>query len=164
MASTFDADLDEGYQNTNTYREASPERRRQLNRYKKELNISDEHMFLLLFKQDLESVPESERTGGDTAANAMIVVGFLLLWSTLQGGMNAPGGPNVLMIFLGLASFCLVAYIYYKGILNPYKRAVRETNKRLKKQPEVMDFTDWDLQNPGKVDRKAAKSAKKKRR
>lgn len=147
---TYDFSLDGGYQGTRTYREANPDMRKQYNRYKKEYEISDEHMFLLMFQRDLDLVPYEERTKGDTATYAMIVVGFLLLWYTLQGAMNAVGGPNVPMIFIGVGSFVLVAVVYYTGILNPYKRAVKEVHKRLKDMPEVPDFDAWNAQHPMK--------------
>jgi cation transport ATPase len=161
MADSFKPELGEGYQSTKTYSQASPERRRQLNRYKKENNISDEHMYLLLFKQDLESVPAEDRNKGEVASNAMVVIGFLLLWSSLQAAMNSPQGANVGLIFLSVGSFVLVAAVYFLGLLNPYKRAVRELNKRMKDMPEVPDFVEWDLANPGKQDRKANKKRRR---
>lgn len=161
MADSFKPELGEGYQSTKTYSQASPERRRQLNRYKKENNISDEHMYLLLFKQDLESVPAEDRSKGEVASNAMVVIGFLLLWSSLQTAMNSSQGANVGLIFLSVGSFVLVAAVYYLGLLNPYKRAVRELNKRMKGMPDVPDFVEWDLANPGKQDRKASKKRRR---
>ncbi|MBO7675312.1 MAG: hypothetical protein J6S63_09940 [Atopobiaceae bacterium] len=164
MADDFRPELGEGYQSTKTYSQASPARRRQINRYKKENDISDEHMYLLLFKQDLDSVPAEERNKGEVASNAMVVIGFLLLWSSLQAAMNSSGGANVGLIFLSVGSFVAVAVVYYLGLLNPYKRAVRELNKRMKGMPEVPDFVDWDLANPGKEDRKASRGKAKGRR
>ncbi|MDO4808256.1 MAG: hypothetical protein Q4A07_13525 [Coriobacteriales bacterium] len=157
MDDKFTLDLDAGYQSTNLYKDASPAMRRQLNRYKKENDISDEHMFLLLFEKDLESVPASARNQGEVVTSAMIVLGFLLLWTSLQTAMNAEGGANVPLIFISVASFCMVAVVYYLGLLNPYKRAVRNLKKRLKKMPEVPDFDEWNLQNPGRADRKQNK-------
>lgn len=161
MADSFKPELGEGYQSTKTYSQASPERRRQINRYKKENGISDEHMYLLLFKQDLDSVPAEERSKGEVASNAMVVIGFLLLWSSLQTAMNSPQGANVGLIFLSVGSFVLVAVVYYLGLLNPYKRAVRELNRRMKGMPDVPDFVEWDLANPGKQDRKAARKRRR---
>ena len=162
MADKFEYDLDAGYQNTKTYAGSSPERRRQYNRYKRELNISDEHMYLLLFQQDLLLVPEDVRKKGETSASALVVIGFLLLFTTLQTAMNAPQGANVPLIFLSVGSFSLVAIVYYTGILSPYKRTVREVEKRLKKMPEVQDFYEWNAQNPAKP--QASGKKRKKRR
>ncbi len=154
-------DSAENYQDTNTYHEASPERRRQLNRYKKECGISDEHMYLLLLKQDLDNVPEQTRDRSDTSSRAMLVIGVLLLWNSLslaQGGFS--GGANVPLIFLSLGSFLLVAVVYFTGMLNPYKRDMRQVKRRLKDMPEVPEFTDWDLEHPNREDRRAAKKHK----
>lgn len=161
MDDKFTLDLDDGYQSTKTYKEASPAMRRQMNRYKKENDISDEHMFLLLFEKDLDSVPDSARKDGEVASNAMVIIGFLLLWSSLQSAMNASGGANVPLIFLSVGSFVLVAIVYYMGLLSPYKRAVRNLNKRLSKMPAVPDFDEWNQQNPGPSSAKSKRSKKR---
>lgn len=160
MAGMYDIDKEMGYQGTRTYRDASPAQRRQLNRYKKECDISDEHMFLLLFQRDLELVPYEERNKGDVMANIMLVVGFLLLFNSLQAAMNAEGGANVGLIFLSLASFMLVVAVYFSGILNPYKRAKRGLDKKLKGMPEVTGFDEWNSRNPAPQQ----KSGRKRRR
>ncbi|MDO4796388.1 MAG: hypothetical protein Q4A01_00035 [Coriobacteriales bacterium] len=157
--STFDSP--ESYQDTDTYHEASPERRRQFNRYKKECDISDEHMFLLLYKQDLESVPENIRDNNDTLSKGMLVIGVLLLWNSLsiaQGGLK--GAADVPLIFLSLGSFLLVGIVYFTGLLNPYKREMRQVNRRLKKMPDAPDFTEWDMEHPNREDRRASKKRK----
>ncbi len=159
----YEMDEDAGYQSTETYKTFSPERRRQVNAYKKDCNISDEHMMLLMYKQDLEMVPEELRKKGDTATYGMLIVGVLLVFSSIQSAMNGSGGVNVPLIFLAVGSFALVAVVYYTGALNPYKRMVRDVNKRLKKMPEVPDFYEWAHEHPTKEDRKMAKRAKSRR-
>jgi hypothetical protein len=159
MAEKFQFEDVPNYQATRTYKEASPERRRQINRYKKENGISDDHMLLLLYRQDLDNVPEEQRTNSDMLSNVMLIVGFLLLWNSLQTAMGGgAGGVNVFLIFLSLASFLGVCAVYFLGLLNPYKRAVRKTDKALKEMPEVPDFVMWDIQNPDRADRKAKRS------
>ena len=63
MAADYDFANEGDYHDTNTYRDANRDKRRQLNKYKKENNISDEQMFLLLIKQDLANVPQDKRQG-----------------------------------------------------------------------------------------------------
>lgn len=150
------------YQETDAYHGASPERRRQINRYKKECDISDDHMYLLMHKQDLENVPDEVREKSDFSSNALLVFGVLLLLNTLnvaRGGIN--GGADVSLIFLSLGSFVLVAIVFFTGMLNPYKRDLRDTNKRLKKLPDVPDFTEWDIAHPNREDRKSAKAQRR---
>ncbi len=158
----YDFNPEGGYQATKTYREANADKRRQLNRYKKECDISDEHMYLLMYQQDLENVPPEQRTKGDMASNVMLILGFLLLWNTLQFATNQTEGANVPLIFLSVGSFVLVALVYFSGILNPYKRAERELKKRMKGMPEVPDFVEWNAKNPGR--HTTSKSKGKKRR
>ncbi len=160
MAVPYEVSPEAGYQSTDTYHEASPARRRQLNRYKKACDISDEHMYLLLLKQDLASVPQETRDKSNTSTMAMLVIGVLLLWNSISLARGSAGGVNVPLIFLSLGSFALVAVVYYTGMLNPYKRTEREVNKRLKSMPEVPDFVDWDLQHPDKQERKERKSGR----
>lgn len=164
MAKSYEFEGIETYQDTLTYRQASPQRRRQLNRYKKECGISDEHMLNLLLKEDLECVPQDARDNDNTIAMGMLIVAVLLLWTSLQASMSTGGGANVFLIFLALASFLLVFIVYKTGLLSSYKRAVRQVNKNLKRQPEVPEFTQWDMEHPDKVDRRATNAANAKGR
>lgn len=137
------------YQETKYYRNASSDARRLINRYKSECDVSDEHMFLILLGKDLDAVPKDKRDNADIAGKGMLVIGVLLLWSSLQSAMNAkPGETNVPLIFLSLGSFLLVCIVYYFGLLNPYKRATHQLAKRMKDMPEVPDFDEWCMQHP----------------
>ena len=118
-------------------------------------------MFLLLFQMDMETVPAEERSNGEVASNAMVVIGFLLLWSSLQTAMNSEGGANVPLIFLSVGSFVMVAVIYYLGLLVPYKRTQRNLKKRMKGMPEVPSFDEWNKANPARAEK--PKSGKKRR-
>lgn len=164
MTDTYAVQDVKSYQDTKTYRQASPERRRQINRYKKECNISDEHMLFLLLRTDLDAVPQEERDNKATTSTAMLVIGVLLLWNSLQLAMSNGGGANVPLIFLSLGSFLLVCFVHFTGMLNPYKRAERFVAKGLKGRPEVPDFVEWDLRNPNKEDRKASKAKQRTKR
>ena len=163
MATTSEITQDESYQDTNMYRISSPARRRQINRYKKEFNISDEHMYLLLTREELDAVPKSEIDAADTPSRVVLIVGVMLFWGSMQAAIVSDGTAKVFGIFLSLASFCAVAAVFYTGILNPYKRARRELDKRFKDMPEVPDFEEWCLQNPDKEDVKAQKAYKRRR-
>ncbi len=137
------------YQDTKFYRDASADERRRINRYKSECEVSDEHMYLILFSKDLDAVPKDKRDNADLAGKGMLVIGVLLLWNSLRLAMDAnPGETNVPLIFLSLASFLLVCGVYFLGLLNPYKRATRQLAKRMKDMPEVPDFDEWCRQHP----------------
>ncbi len=163
MADSYDVDRDGNYQETKTYKDASAARRRQFNKYKKESNISDEHMFLLMMQMDLDSVPEEKRKGDSTKGQMLLVVGCLLFLGTIQSATSTKGTWSIILVLVALAAFGITLFMYYTGFFNPYKSAVKEVKKRLKDMPEVPSFVDWDVANPSKEDRKAAKMAKRKR-
>ena len=149
MANEFQLASGNTYQETKYYRDAGADARRRINRYKSECDVSDEHMYLILFAKDLDAVPKDKRDNADLVGKGMLVLGVLLLWSSLQSAMNAkPGETDVPLIFLSLGSFLLVCLVYYLGLLNPYKRAKLQLKRRMKGMPEVPDFDEWCLQHP----------------
>lgn len=166
MANTYISMSGSTYQETKFYRNAGPGQRQLINKYKTECDVSDEHMYLILFKHDLDAVPRPERDKADTANKAMIVIAVLLLWNSLRIAMDAkPGETNVFLIFLSLGSFGLVCGVYYFGLLNPYKRALHEYNKRMKGMPEVPDFDEWCASHASEVQslrQQSKKQSKKK--
>lgn len=171
MANEFQIASGDTYQETKFYRNASADARRLINRYKNECDVSDEHMFLILFGKDLDAVPKDKRDNADLMGKGMLVIGVLLLWSSLQSAMNAkPGETNVPLIFLSLGSFLLVCVVYYFGLLNPYKRAKHQLARRMKGMPEVPDFDEWCLRHPiqnsskGAGNASSAKAGKKSKR
>jgi cation transport ATPase len=148
MAKDFELTGDGDYQMTNAYRDASREERRRLNRYKKENDISDEHMFYLLARKDLAGVPKERRDGSDTTGKVMLVIAVLLFCNSMSTAMSAPGGFNMFLWAIALVSFVMVIVVYYTGMLNPYKKAVRKVNKYLKNAPEVIDYQTWCESHP----------------
>ena len=164
MADSFDINQDESYQETNSYRMSSPARRRQMNRYKKECGISDEHMHLLLLREELDAVPKSDVDSADTMGRIVLIVGVLLFWGSMQTAMGSTGANKLLGYALSIGSFLLAVAVFYTGVLNPYKRADRQLKKLLKGKPEVPDFQQWCLDHPDKEDVKAQKAYKRRRR
>lgn len=164
MAGTIEVDLNGDYHDTKTYRDASPERRKQINRYKKENNIENDHMFMLLFQKDLDRVPESEVKKSDTSTNMLLVVGVLLFLGSMQSVATAQGAQSLFLAIAGIIAFILVLVVYFTGVLNPVKRARRKLKKLLSEKPEVPDFDEWDREHPNREDRRAAKAAQKRKR
>ena len=146
----FDIAEHNDYQQTMAYREASRDERRRLNRYKKETGISDEHMFLLLLKRDLDAVPQERRSSSDNSSRILLVVAVLIFWTTMNAASTSGAGGtfNMAMWAIGIVSFAMAALVFYTGILNPYKRSVRKVNKRLKGMPEVVEYDTWCETHP----------------
>ena len=148
MAESFEIQDGGDYQQTDTYRDASREERRRLNRYKKENDISEEHMFYLLMKQDLLRVPKDKRDGADTTSKVMLVVAVLIFWNSMSTLMSADSGFNMFVWAIAIVSFIMVIVVYYTGMLNPYKRAMRKIDKYLKEAPEVVPYETWCETHP----------------
>lgn len=146
MAQDFDVTKDGDYQQTNTYRDSDRDTRRQLNRYKKECGISDEHMFLMLTKNDLLNVSEEQRSNADFSSKAILVVGVLIFWNSMMAAANSRQGFDLFLWGIALVSFGLVIGVYFSGVLNPYKRATRKVNKYLRQMPEAPSFEEWRAQ------------------
>ena len=69
------------YHKSETYKKADAETRRNLHRYKSELNITDEQMNWLMALEDVRLTPKEQRRKGNAAAEMMVIgamVTFLL--------------------------------------------------------------------------------------
>ena len=112
------------YHKSETYKNADAETRRNLHRYKSELNITDEQMNWLMALEDVRLTPKEQRRKGNA---------FLL---AVNVGQRA---------FMLIASvfFIFAAGLYLSGALNPYSIAVRKMKKQLKAYPKVPSFKEW---------------------
>ena len=69
------------YHKSETYKNADVETRRNLHRYKSELNITDEQMNWLMALEDVRLTPKEQRRKGNATAEMMVIgstVTFLL--------------------------------------------------------------------------------------
>lgn len=69
------------YHKSETYKNADTETRRNLHRYKSELNITDEQMNWLMALEDVRLTPKEQRRKGNATAEMMVIgatVTFLL--------------------------------------------------------------------------------------
>ncbi len=152
---------DGDWMQTDAYANANSVRRRQLTRYKKENGVGDEHMYLLLRKEELDDVSKDERDQSDRLGQFLVVIAGLLLVSGISSG-SLEGWA----ILPSLGVFVFVIVLNAIGIISPYRRAVRTVKVSLKKMPEVVDFEEWNVANPPKEhpQPQQQKSGKKKRR
>ena len=149
MSSTGNAnELRGDYHDSLEYRMASPQRRRQINRYKKECGISDDHMFLLLFKRELDAVPLEKRRQADQSGLFMITLGVLALVNSLRMIWDGSASQTLALTALGFVAFVMAVVAYVTGMLNEHKRAYKKVTKLLKDMPEVPDMDAWMEEHP----------------
>ena len=161
MAGTsYSSQLGGDYHECLEYQMATPAARRQINRYKKECNISDDHMFLIMFKRELDAVPKERRDSADLPGKAMLAMGGLALWNGLIMIQDGRAQQSWYVVIISVAAFVMALVLYFSGMLNDYRRAVRRVDKLLKEQPEVPDMDEWFAEHPAP----AAKPQKRKRR
>ena len=149
------------YHETLEYQMASPMARRQINRYKKECNISDEHMFLLLYKRELDALPKEKRNSADLPGKAMLAMGGLALWNAMLMVMDGRAASSPFIVGVSFAAFVMAIVMYATGMLNSYRRAQSNIQKRLKEMPEVPDMDEWFSEHPAQQDKKTKKRRRK---
>ena len=125
------------YKDTRTYKEADPETKVKIERYRKENKIDSGHMYLLLLREDYRNLPKEEKQQGNRIAEILVlsgIVSFLV--------MTAYNRKDTLP-FVG-SYMILVTIVYFSGILNPIARQLSNINKLLKKNyPEVPSLKEY---------------------
>lgn len=124
------------YHKSETYKNADAETRRNLHRYKSELNITDEQMNWLMALEDVRLTPKEQRRKGNATAE-MVVIG-----STVTFLLAVNVGQRAFMLIASVF-FIFAAGLYLSGALNPYSIAVRKIKKQLKVYPKVPSFKEW---------------------
>lgn len=124
------------YHKSETYKNADAETRRNLHRYKSELNITDEQMNWLMALEDVRLTPKEQRRKGNATAEMMVIGATVTFLLAVNVGQRA---------FMLIASvfFIFAAGLYLSGALNPYSIAVRKMKKQLKSYPKVPSFKEW---------------------
>ena len=124
------------YHKSETYKNADAETRRNLHRYKSELNITDEQMNWLMALEDVRLTPKEQRRKGNATAEMMVIGSTVTFLLAVNVGQRA---------FMLIASvfFIFAAGLYLSGALNPYSIAVRKMKKQLKAYPKVPSFKEW---------------------
>ena len=136
------------YHDTMEYQIATPEGRRQINRYKKENQISDEHLFLLLYKRELDAVPREKQEKADVGGKVVLVAAGLGFWNMFIMLSNGTAQSSPFVIIVSIAAFAAAIYMYAAGLLNDYRRAKNRVRKLLADMPEVPDYDEWMRTHP----------------
>lgn len=126
----MDMSATENYRKTKTYMSAGSEEKKQLEKWKKDRQISDAQMYLLMARQDLRNLDPKEKKKGNHSAEMMVLGGVVLF-------LIATGYQNREMLVFGSIYVILSAGIYFSGALNPYSKKLKAINRELKKYPEA---------------------------
>ena len=124
------------YKETETYKKADGQTRAKIERFKKENKIENNHMYLLLLREDYRNLPKEEKQKGNRAPEIMVISGIIsFLVATARQTMNVLPYIGVYMI--------VVSAIYFSGILNPIGRQLSNINKLLKKFPKTPSIREY---------------------
>ena len=97
------------YHKSETYKNADAETRRNLHRYKSELNITDEQMNWLMALEDVRLTPKEQRRKGNATAE-MMVIGSTVTF--------------LLAVYVGQRAFMLIASVFLCWIAATTETAV----------------------------------------
>lgn len=124
------------YKETETYKKADGQTRAKIERFKKKNKIENNHMYLLLLREDYRNLPKEEKQKGNRAPEIMVISGIIsFLVATARQMMNVLPYIGVYMI--------VVSAIYFSGILNPIGRQLSNINKLLKKFPKTPSIREY---------------------
>lgn len=125
------------YRKSTTYRKADTALRRQLEAYKADQKLSDEHMAWQMYLQDLRAMPKEERQKGNRMAESSVIGAMVVFLVAIQSK------SKVAMLIASLLVIAMTA-VYLSGVLNPYTDTLRRVKRYLKKScPAAQDFAAW---------------------
>lgn len=124
------------YKETVTYKKADSATRAKIERFKKENKVDNNHLYLLLLREDLRSLPKEEKQKGNRPAEIIVVTGIITFLA-----MTAADRKDLLPF--AAAYMIFAAAIYFSGILNPVARELSNINKLLKEFPEVPSLKEY---------------------
>ena len=125
-----DKEIKGHYRETESYKKADNKTRSAIERYKKENKVDNSHMYLLLLREDLRSLPKEVKQRGNRSAEIIVlsgIISFLVLTANQR---------TDILPYAAVYMFIATA-LYFSGILNPVARQLSNVNKLLKKFPEV---------------------------
>ena len=130
-----------GYHKSETYQKADAAGRKELDRYKKEQQLTDEQMNWMMYLEDLRATPKEQKQKGNRPAE-MLVLGSMVTF-LIAANMGVRSFMLIASVF-----FILAAALYLTGALNPYSAAIRKVKKQLKNLcPKAQTYTEWAKKN-----------------
>ena len=124
------------YKKTETYKNADGQTKAKIERFRKENNIDNAQMYLLLLREDFRNLPKEEKQKGNRPAELLVISGIIsfLVLTARQA--------KELLPYAGLYMI-VVTIVYFSGILNPVARELSNINKLLKKYPHQYDLKKY---------------------
>ena len=135
----------ENDRSTKTYSSIRKKQKKRLEQWKRDHNISDKQMKLLMERHEIRNLDPEEKKKGNHNAEMMVLGGVMFFLAATALG-------NREMLVFASIYVLLVTGIWFSGALNPYARKLKAINKELKKYPKA-EGLDAILQNKkGKED------------
>ncbi|MBR5340522.1 MAG: hypothetical protein IK151_01200 [Erysipelotrichaceae bacterium] len=129
------------YKQTDTYKNADQKTKARIERFRKENQIENGHMYLLLLREDIRNLPKEEKQRGNRMAEMLVVCGIITFM--IMTSLNR----RDILPYAGLYMF-VVTGIYFSGILNPVSRKLSNINRLLKKHfPEKPSLSEYLKEN-----------------
>lgn len=124
------------YHKSETYKHADAETRRNLHRYKSELNITDEQMNWLMALEDVRLTPKEQRRKGNATAEMMVIGAMVTFLLAANIGQRA-----FMLIASVFLHFCRRAVPVWCP--EPLQHCCPKNQKQLKAYPKVPSFKEW---------------------
>lgn len=131
----------ENYRELGAYKNTDSDGRRQLERWKKDQNISDEHMYLLMAQKTLREMPPEKKKAGNRVPEMLVVFSIIFFLLVMQSEDRIP-----MLIASVMVIFSTILYL--TGVLNPISTQLRQLRKALKDHPPVEEFAAWSEAHP----------------
>ena len=125
-----DREIKGNYKETETYMKADGQTRAKIERFKKENKIENNHMYLLLLREDYRNLPKEEKQKGNRTPEILVISGIISFLVATARQMTD------ILPYIAVYMF-VVSAIYFSGILNPVGRQLSNINKLLKRFPET---------------------------
>lgn len=129
------------YRELSAYKNADAAVRRQLEHWRADQKISDEHMYLLMARQTLRELPPEKKKAGNRVAEMLVVFSIIFFLFMMQSQDRIP---------MLIASIMVISstILYLSGVLNPISAQFRQIRRALKKHPTVEEFAAWNAKHP----------------
>lgn len=153
------------YKKTATFQEAPSQTRKLINRYRRDQNISEQQMYLLIRQRELEGATNDQKKRAAFPGQVLVIMAAFVF----MGGIGSGVTSDVAATLTTTVGFLAMVALYFLGVFDQYKCACKKVKKRLAKYPQAMPLDEWSQKEAqakaeAKEAAKATGKAKKRRR